>query len=147
MDITFHEILEKVEKAKNKSERIQILRKHNSEALRQVLKAAFDPNIIWRIPPGEISYNKEFMPDGTGHSSLNQEAGKLYHYIVGGNTNIDNEKCMKMFIGVLECLDENEAQLLISAKDKKLYKRYKGLSVNVVKEAFSKHSAFQWENV
>ena len=41
-----------------------------------------------------------------------------------------------MFIQMLEGLQENEAEVLISAKDKKLHQRYKGLSKQVVQEAF-----------
>jgi hypothetical protein len=41
-----------------------------------------------------------------------------------------------MFIQMLEGLHIAEAQLLIDAKDKKLHQVYKGLSKEVVKEAF-----------
>ena len=37
---------------------------------------------------------------------------------------------------MLEGLHESEAKLLINAKDKKLHQIYKGLSSNVVREAF-----------
>ena len=42
-----------------------------------------------------------------------------------------------MFVQMLEGLQENEANLLIAAKDKKLHQVYKGLSENVVREAFN----------
>ena len=42
-----------------------------------------------------------------------------------------------MFFQMLEGLHENEARLLIAAKDKKLHQHYKGLSANVVREAFN----------
>ena len=41
-----------------------------------------------------------------------------------------------MFFQMLEGLHESEAKLLVMAKDKKLHQHYKGLSSNVVKEAF-----------
>ena len=41
-----------------------------------------------------------------------------------------------MFVQMLENLHEDEANLVISAKNKELHRRYKGLSDNVVKEAF-----------
>ena len=41
-----------------------------------------------------------------------------------------------MFIQMLEGLHESEAELLVNAKDKKLHQVYKGLSTNVVQEAF-----------
>ena len=41
-----------------------------------------------------------------------------------------------MFIQICEALCELRAKLLIAAKDKRLHQVYKGLSKDVVKEAF-----------
>ena len=41
-----------------------------------------------------------------------------------------------MFIQMLEGLHQNEAELVVAAKDKALHRKYKGLSANVVREAF-----------
>ena len=41
------EILDKVAKAKTKAKKIELLRQHNTDALRMVLKASFDPRIEW----------------------------------------------------------------------------------------------------
>jgi hypothetical protein len=41
-----------------------------------------------------------------------------------------------MFVQMLEGLHKDEADLLCAAKDKILHQKYKGLSDNVVKEAF-----------
>jgi len=42
-----------------------------------------------------------------------------------------------MFVQLLEGLHESEARLLVNAKDKKLHQVYKGLSKDLVKEAFN----------
>ena len=42
-----------------------------------------------------------------------------------------------MFIQMCEGLHENEAKLLIAAKDKRLHQIFKGLSKDVVKAAFN----------
>ena len=42
-----------------------------------------------------------------------------------------------MFVQLLEGLHSSEAELVINAKDKKLHQVYKGLSKEVVKEAFN----------
>ena len=47
-----------------------------------------------------------------------------------------------MFIQMLEGLHESEARLVIAAKDKKLHQVYKGLSKDVVKEAFDWNDEF-----
>ena len=41
-----------------------------------------------------------------------------------------------MFLQLLEGLHESDAAVLVSAKDKELHRKFKGLSDNVVKEAF-----------
>jgi hypothetical protein len=41
-----------------------------------------------------------------------------------------------MFVQMLEALQSDEAELLVAAKKKELHRKYKGLSDNVVKEAF-----------
>ena len=42
-----------------------------------------------------------------------------------------------MFVQLLEGLHPSEADILVAAKDKVLHQKYKGLSENVVKEAFN----------
>ena len=93
--------------------------------------------IVWRIPDGDVPFKKNDAPEGTEHTRLEQEAGKLYHFIKGGNDRLPQLKCETMFIQMLEGLQENEAEVLISAKDKKLHQRFKGLSKQVVQEAFN----------
>ena len=125
-----------VNNAKLKNKKIEVLRKYKSNALKMVLKSSFDPKIVWRIPEGDVPFVKNDAPEGTEHTRLEQEAGKLFHFIKGGNDKLPQLKCETMFIQMLEGLQENEAEVLISAKDKKLHQRYKGLSKQVVQEAF-----------
>ena len=69
-----HEILTKVNNAKDKPAKIAVLRKHDSVPLRQVLKGAFDPNIIWDLPEGTPPFNRNDAPAGTEHTTLYTEA-------------------------------------------------------------------------
>ena len=126
-----------VNNAKVKNKKIEVLRKYKSNALKMVLKSSFDPKIVWRIPEGDVPFVKNDAPEGTEHTRLEQEAGKLYHFIKGGNDRLPQLKCETMFIQMLEGLQENEAEVLISAKDKKLHQKFKGLSKQVVQEAFN----------
>ena len=132
----FHEILEKVSKLKTKKQKVSYLKEHNTAALRMVLKSSFDPNIIWVLPTGEVPYKKNDVPEGTEHTMLSSEASRLYHYVQGGNNALSQNQRESMFVQMLEGLHESEAEILVSAKDKSLHKMYKGLSENVVKEAF-----------
>ena len=60
----------------------------------------------------------------------------MFHYVKGGNDSLQTTRREMMFVQVLEGLHENEAELLINTKDKKLHQVYKGFSSAVVKEAF-----------
>ena len=135
MDILISEILDKVSKAKTKQNKVALLKQYNSPALRMVIKSSFDPK--WSLPEGEVPFKRNDAPAGTEHSVLSYESRKLYHYIEGGNNLLSQRKRETMFVQMLEGLHETEADVLIAAKDGVLHQMYKGLSANVVKEAFN----------
>ena len=137
MDLLISEILEKVSKVKSKKEKVSLLQQYNHPSLRMVIKSSFDPKIEWALPEGDVPYTRNEAPEGTEHSSLSYESRKLYHFIKGGNNQISQNKREMMFVQLLEGLHESEAAVLVAAKDKKLHQVYKGLSKNVVVEAFN----------
>tara|TARA_Y100000310_G_scaffold271570_1_gene286101 strand:+ start:8 stop:487 length:480 start_codon:yes stop_codon:yes gene_type:complete len=137
MDLLISEILEKVSKVKTKKEKVKLLQEYNHDALRMVIKSSFDPKIEWQLPEGDVPYTRNDAPEGTEHSSLSYESRKLYHFIKGGDNQISQNKREIMFVQMLEGLHESEAAVLVAAKDKKLHQVYKGLSKNVVMEAFN----------
>ena len=134
--LLFSEVLDKVHKAKTKDKKVAILREHKTDALKMLLKAAFDPKIEWVFPDGEVPYTPNDTPEGTDHTVLAQEAKKLWHFIKGADNVTRQSQKENMFFQMLEGLHESEAKLLVNAKDKKLHQIYKGLSSNVVREAF-----------
>ena len=136
MELLISEILDKVSKIKSKKEKVNFLQQNNSDSLRMVIKSAFDPKIKWLLPEGDVPYARNDAPEGTEHSNLAYEARKLYNYIEGGNPKLTQNKRESMFIQLLEALHPDEADILVAAKDKVLHRKYKGLSENVVKEAF-----------
>ena len=137
MDLLISEILEKVSKVKTKKEKVKLLQEYNHNALRMVIKSSFDPKIEWALPDGDVPYTRNDAPEGTEHTSLSYESRKLYHFIKGGANRITQNKREAMFVQMLEGLHESEAAVLVAAKDKKLHQMYKGLSKNVVVEAFN----------
>lgn len=140
----FHEIFTKVNNANVKEKKVAILKQYESEGLKKLLKAALDPNIKWLLPEGEVPYIANEAPEGTEHTRLETEAKKLNNFValeVDGNTYVGNPgintaRREMMFIQLLEGLCKAEAEVLIAAKDKVLYKQYKGLNANNVREAF-----------
>ena len=138
----FSEILTRLGKIKTKKDKVTFLKQHNTDALRQIIKASFDPKIKWLLPAGEVPYTPNDAPEGTEHSDLAYEARKLYHFIEGGNASLKQNQRESMFIRLLESLHPDEADIVIAAKDKILHQKYKGLSKNVVMEAFDWNDDF-----
>ena len=130
------EVLQKLGKIKSKKDKVLYLKDNNTDALRQIIKSSFDPKIKWALPYGEVPYVQNEAPEGTEHNVLAYEVRKLYHFIQSGNSKISQTKREMMFVQMLEGLHPDEADVLIAAKDKILHQKYKGLSINVVKEAF-----------
>ena len=131
-----HEVLEKVAKMKTKKDKVSYLRDNQSDAIRMVCKSSFDPSIKWQLPEGDVPFRENDAPEGTEHGILSQEVRKFYHFIQGGNPDLLQNKREMMFVQMLEALHADEAHLVVAAKNKELHRRYKGLSDNVVKEAF-----------
>jgi hypothetical protein len=131
------EVLKKVHNAKSKDKKVEVLKQYDCEPLRMIIKSSFDPNIVWSIPSGEVPFKKNPASEGTEHTILRKESRKLYHFIKGGDDTLAGFKRENMFIQMLEGLHETEAQLVLDARDKKLHTVYKGLSKEVVKEAFN----------
>tara|TARA_R110002153_G_scaffold125141_4_gene272007 strand:+ start:4589 stop:5047 length:459 start_codon:yes stop_codon:yes gene_type:complete len=131
------EVLDKVHKAKTKDQKVSILKEFDSDPLRMVIKASFDPNIEWEMPSGTVPYQANEAPIGTEHNVLRRESKKLYRFIKGGDPALPRAKKENLFIQMLEGLHKSEAELIVNAKDKRLHQVYKGLSSAVVKEAFN----------
>ena len=84
----YSEIAMKVNNAKDKPRKLKVLQDHDSVALRQVLKGAFDPSIKWLLPKGDVPYKVNDAPLGTDHTILSQEAKRLYLFTEGGDNDI-----------------------------------------------------------
>ena len=138
-----NEIATKINNAKDKPRKLKVLKDHDSVALRQVLKGAFDPKIEWLLPKGDdIPYNRNDAPIGTEHTMLQQEAKRLYLFTKGGDNTISQNKRETLFIQMLEGLSGDEADFLITVINKKVNNKYKGFTANLVKEAFNWNDDF-----
>ena len=115
---SFSEILTKVSKLKTKKDKVRYLKDYNSPSLRMVVKSSFDPKIEWLLPKGDVPFIPNDAPEGTEHTTLHTEARKLYHFIKGGNPEMHQNKRASMFVRMLEGLHEDEAMILVAAKDK-----------------------------
>ena len=141
-----HEMFTKINNKKDRPGKIKILRQYDTNGLRMVLKAAFDPKIVWLVPEGDVPYISNDAPEGTEHTRLEQQARTLQNSVGVKQDNgavnpaapqINSMKREMLFIQLLEGLSAGEAEVLISVKNKTLNKTYKGLNASTVKEAFN----------
>ena len=139
---TVHEIFTKVNNAKDKPKKIEVLKEYDNPALRSLLKGAFDPKIEWELPDGTPPFMANEAPLGTQHTYLEDESKKLWHFVKGADRQLTKTRKETLFIQVLEGLHTSEATLLINIKDKRLNLVYKGLTENAIKEAFGWNDSF-----
>ena len=136
------EIFQKVHNAKTKAEKVELLQKHNSQALRSLLIWNYDDSVVSNIPEGEVPYAKNEAPEGTEHTRLEREYRILYNFVRGGNDSLPRAQRENMFIQLLEGLHESEAEVVCLVKDKGLQSKYR-ITKAVVQEAFPE---IQWGN-
>lgn len=129
------EVLRKVSNAKTKEEKISLLRRYNSNALRQLLIINFDDSVVSLLPEGDVPYKPNDAPIGTDHTRLEHEYKGLYRFFKGG-AKLPSLKRESMFVQLLEGLSAEEAELLCLVKDHKLTDKYKRITKAVVSEAF-----------
>ena len=146
-----HEMFTKINNKKDRPGKIKILQQYDTQGLRMVLKAAFDPKIVWLVPEGNVPYIANDAPDGTEHTRLEQQARTLQNYVgvkqengavTTASPQINTMKREMLFIQLLEGLSAGEAEVLVAVKKKTLNKSYKGLNASTVKEAFNWNDDF-----
>ena len=146
-----HEMFTKINNKKDRPGKIKILQQYDTQGLRMVLKAAFDPKIVWLVPEGNVPYIANDAPDGTEHTRLEQQARTLQNYVgvkqENGAVNpakpeINTMRREMLFIQLLEGLSAGEAEVVVAVKNKTLNKSYKGLNASTVKEAFNWNDDF-----
>ena len=136
------EIFTKINNAKDKPKKVEVLKQYDTPGMRMILKGAFDPKIEWDLPPGTPPYIANEAPAGTEHTFLEVEARRLYNFAKGGNDQLNKIRKETLFIQMLEGLHADEAKVLLDIKNKSLNKTYKGLTSEMVKEAFGWNADF-----
>lgn len=132
MKLAIYEILENASKLTKKQDKIEYLRKNYNPVLGQILKYTFEEQFVWELPPGDPPYKPSEYPDS--HGMLYTEARRLYLFLKGGNPNLTPFRREMLYINLLETVHPNDAKLLLTIKEKKL--PYKGLTLNLIKEAY-----------
>jgi hypothetical protein len=129
------EILDEVNKAPSKAERIRLLQQYNVRPLRTILAMAFDKNIELDLPEGAPPFKRdEREPVGLSSASLYTESRRLAR--TAKSDPLPKMRKEMLFVQILEGIHWQEADLVVAAKDKQLEKLYKNITREVVRKAF-----------
>tara|TARA_B100000287_G_scaffold206221_1_gene194520 strand:+ start:3183 stop:3677 length:495 start_codon:yes stop_codon:yes gene_type:complete len=126
------EILDKVRKSRAKNDKIAILRKNESWALKDVLGGTFDENVEWNLPLGEPPY-KPSDPHNAP-TNLHRQNTQFRNFFKGGpGDKLSVVKRESLFIGLLEGIHPEDAKVVINMINKK---KPEGITRAIVEEAF-----------
>ena len=127
-----YEILAEVSKTKLKNEKVDILKKNDSWALKDIIRGTMDSTVKWNLPPGEPPYNPS---QGHNHPShLTKQNVNFKYFVKGGaGDSMTPVKRESIFIGLIESVHPEDAKLVIAMVNKK---KPKGLTRPIVEEAF-----------
>lgn len=130
------ELFDKVEKAKTRKEKLDILKQNEMPVVRGILKINFHPEVFMDLPEGDPPYRKEEgKPLGYQETNLVTEYRRFYIWL-DPRQNLSRVRKEKLFIEMLEGLHVSEAELICLAKDKKLQTKWKSIKEDLVREAF-----------
>jgi hypothetical protein len=135
MHLSVSEILKLANSKSKIEERVDVLQKHNTFALRHLLRYCFQPSIKWLLPEGDMGYIIKPTIDQEGN--FYNRARELYLFVEGGeksNPNLTDERRAWLWIQLIEGIDHKDAELLMKVKDKIM--PFKNINEKVVLQAF-----------
>jgi hypothetical protein len=129
-----HEVFELVSAAKNINERVEILQKHSTFAIKTILQANFKPTVVFDLPEGIPPYRKDEGVAGLQVKNIEKVIYDL-KYLTKTAT-VNKIKKETIFIRMLETCHPKDSEIIIAMKDKKLNELYKGITEATVRKAF-----------
>ena len=131
-----YEVFDDFKAAKTKEERITILRRNDTWALRNVLMGAFHPQVNFTVK--EIpKFKKEPVPAGLAYNHMTDALGKVYLFTQGHpkvSPNLTDKRKLELLIQILESLEGKEADVYAAMLKKDL--KIPHLTPKLISEAF-----------
>jgi hypothetical protein len=136
MKTTVPQILEEVEKAVGRENKIKVLKAYEHQVLRGILQINYDPRVKVNLPEGEPPFKKDTsIPVGYSESNLYTEFRRFYIWLDAG-VNLTKMRKEQLFLQMLEGLHWTESELVCLAKDRKIQTKYKSIKEDLVREAY-----------
>ncbi len=134
---SIYEVLDEIESASSKKERMDVIGKNLSKTLVQVFELAYHPQYQWLITemPDNYKVPTDILP-GLTPQTLSTQLRKLYLFQKGHPSAevLTPEKRQQLLLQLLESIEPREAEVIIGIFNKNL--GVKGLDYKFVKEAF-----------
>lgn len=127
------EIFDEVSKSKKRDEKIKVLKQNaNNWAVKDIIRGSLDSKVEWNLPEGSPPFNKS---EAHNHpAELQREYKQFAWFVKGGKGDkLPAFKRERIFIGLLEGVHPNDAQVIVDMINKKAPK---GITRKIVEEAF-----------
>lgn len=135
MTKSISEILKQANDIESVNERIEFLKANNSNALQTILTICFDESVESLLPKGAPPYKQFKGTEAKGALYPPKNLNKLKIFFKGNDyDDIKQSKRENLFIGFLESLDAEDAELIIAIKDKEI--PYRKISKSFIMKAF-----------
>ena len=158
------EVLDLVSRQRTKPKKVEVLKRYEDPSLKAVLIWNFDNSVVSVLPQGEVPYNgydeqtsysgslstkitheiRSMHESGSfslgasdtqGRTTIRREYVNFYHFLKGGNDELNNIRRETMFINILQGLHPLEAEIVSLIKDGRLDEKYK-ITQEVVAQAY-----------
>lgn len=131
-----YEIFNDFKEAKNRVDRIAVLRKNDCYALRQILLGTFHPEIKFSVKDIP-KFKRETIPAGMSYSHMTDALSRVYLFTEGNPRvppGLTDKRKLELLLQLLESLEEPEADVFVRMlfKDQKI----PYLTSSIVAEAF-----------
>lgn len=131
-----YEVLDDFKNATTKQDRLDVLRRNDSYALKNVLLGAFNPEIrftIKKVP----EYKKIDIPPGLSYSHMTDALSKVYLWVEGNSKRpegLTEKRATELLLQLLESLEPKEAEVFAAMIRKDL--KIPHLTQKLINEAF-----------
>lgn len=127
-----YEVLSEVASKKKKEEKVNVLKKNASWALKDIIRGSMDSKVMWNLPEGAPPYTES--EEHNHPTDLLREYKQFAWFVKGGKGDkLPAYKRERIFIGLLEGVHPQDAKVIIGMINKEAPK---GVTRNIVEEAF-----------
>jgi len=127
-------MLDRVQRMPDHRSRVALLRSYRCFELNTVLQINYRADVWLDIPPGVPMFQHD---NGDPDMSIARTRNVIHEFVYLSPTNrsMTRDQKLKKFVGILESVNEKEAEVFILAKDRKLQLKWPSINLQLVREA------------